>query len=94
MRMQVIGFEILAGTSKKTGNDYDMSRIHTVIPLAESPTAKGSVGTTYDCPAHVLDKIRHLAPPLLCDVEMQDIQQFGRRVQQIASIVPVSRKAD
>ncbi|MDO5625734.1 MAG: hypothetical protein Q4G71_13720 [Pseudomonadota bacterium] len=91
MKMQVIGFEIIAGTSKKTGNAYDMSKVHTLIPLEQTQTAKGAVGTSYDCPSHVLEKIRHLAPPLLCEVEMQDVQRFGARQQQIASIVPADR---
>lgn len=90
MKMKLIGFEILAGESKKTGKPYDMSRIHTTIPLQQSDTAKGEVGTSYDCPAHVLDKVKHLQTPLMCEVEMQDVQVFGQRRQQIVSVVPVS----
>uniref|UniRef100_A0AAU8BA17 Uncharacterized protein n=1 Tax=Dulem virus 61 TaxID=3145772 RepID=A0AAU8BA17_9VIRU len=88
-RMQIVGFEIIAGVSKKTGNPYDMSKIHTMIPLAQTENARGSVGTSYECPAHVLDKIKNLQTPFFCDVEVQDVQQYGRRVQQIASLSPV-----
>lgn len=91
MRMNVIGFEILTGTSSKTGKPYDMSRLHTCIPLSTSETAKGASGTTYDCPSEVLEKIKHLTPPLICDVEMHDVMRYGRRVQEISSVVPVER---
>ena len=92
MKMTVIGFEIIAGeASKKSGKPYDMSRLHTVIPLQSSDKAKGSIGTSYECPAHVLDKIRSLQPPLVCEVEMQDVHAFGERRQQVVSVVPVER---
>ena len=68
-----------------------MSRIHTTIPLQATDTAKGAVGTSYDCPAHVLDKIKHLPLPIVCEVEMQDVQRYGQRVQQIVSVVPEAR---
>ena len=89
--MNVIGFEILTGTSSKTGKPYDMSRLHTCIPLSASDLSKGSVGTSYDCAAPLLEKIKHLSPPMVCDVEMHDVMRFGRRVQEILSVVPVER---
>ena len=91
MKKTVVGFEILAGKSNKTGKDYDMSRIHCLIPLEQNDRAKGSVGTSYDCPAHLLEKVRHLAPPFVVELEMEDVQRFGRREQQIMSLVPVER---
>lgn len=91
MRMTVIGFEIINGISSKTGKPYDMSKLHTCIPLSPSENAKGAVGTAYDCSSEVINKIKHLAPPFACDVEMMDIQRFGRRVQQISAVIPVER---
>lgn len=91
MRILINGFEIIAGTSSKTNKPYDMSRIHTLIPLQPSENAKGSVGTQYDCPSHVLDKIRNLNLPFEADVEVQDVMSFGKRQQQIMSITPVKR---
>ncbi|MDO4768869.1 MAG: hypothetical protein Q4A11_00670 [Brachymonas sp.] len=90
MKLTVQGFEILAGKSAKTGKDYDMSRIHCVIPLQESATAKGYAGTAYQVPAHLIEKIKHLPMPLQCEVEMQDIMRFGKREQQVSSIQPLS----
>jgi len=90
MKMNIVGFEIIAGESKKTGKPYDMSKVHTLIPLAQSNNAVGAVGTSYDCSAHVLDKLKGCQLPLLCEVNMVDVQQFGKRVQQISSIVPAS----
>lgn len=93
MRILINGFEIIAGISTKTNKPYDMSRIHTLIPLQPSEKAKGSVGTQYDCPSHVLDKIRNLNLPFEADVEVQDVMSFGKRQQQIMSITPVKRAA-
>jgi len=91
MKMQIVGFEIITGNAKATGKPYDMSKVHTLIPLAQSDRAVGSVGTSYDCPAHALDQLRGCTMPVLCEVDMVDVQQYGRRVQQISSIAPVSQ---
>lgn len=91
-RMTINGFEIIAGTSSKTNKPYDMSRIHTLIPLQPSDTAKGYVGSAYDCPAHILDKVRALPLPFEADLEVQDVFAFGQRKQQILSITPIARK--
>lgn len=90
MKLTIQGFEILTGKSSKTGKDYDMSRIHCVIPLQESPTAKGYAGTAYQVPAHLIEKIKHLPMPVVADVEMQDVMRYGKREQQVSSIQPVT----
>lgn len=92
-RIAINGFEIIAGISSKTNKPYDMSKIHTLIPLQPSDNAKGFVGSEYDCPAHVLDKIRNMQLPFEADVEIQDVMSFGKRQQQIMSITPVKRAA-
>jgi hypothetical protein len=89
MKMHIVGYEVICGDSKKTGKPYDMSRIYTLIPLSQSERSAGMVSSAYDAPAHVLDKLKGCQFPLLCDVQMQDIQQFGRRMQQVVSISPV-----
>lgn len=93
MKMTIVGFEVIAGESKKTGKPYDMSKVHTMIPLVASDTSKGHVGTSYECPAHVLDKIKGFGMPCVCEVEIVDVQQYGRRVQQIASLSPVVERS-
>jgi hypothetical protein len=90
MKMNIVGFEVIAGNAKATGKAYDMSRVHTLIPLAQSERASGCVGTSYDCPAHVLDKLKGCVMPIVCEVNMVDVQQYGRRVQQISAIAPAS----
>jgi len=92
MKLTIIGFEIIAGvSSKKSGKPYDMSKLHTIIPLQQLDTAKGSIGSSYDVPAHVLDKIKGLQPPFTGEVEMQDVYAYGERRQQVVSVVPVDR---
>ena len=86
MKVQVCGFEVITGTSSKTGKPYDMSKFHTLIPLDESANGVGYSGTSYDCPAHVLDKLKGIRLPVMCEVEMQDVQRFGQRRQQVVSI--------
>lgn len=90
MKLTIQGFEILAGKSSKTGKDYDMSRIHCVIPLQETATAKGWAGTTYQISAHLVEQIKELSMPLQVEVEMQDVMRFGRREQHIVSIHPLA----
>jgi hypothetical protein len=90
--MQICGFEVLVGTSKTTGKPYDMSRFHTLIPLDQSANAVGYSGTSYSCPAHVLDKLRDVTLPITCDVQMQDVQRYGKREQQVVSISPMEQQ--
>jgi len=91
--MQICGYEIITGTSKTTGKPYDMSKFHTLIPLSQSEHAVGVAGTSYDCPAHVLDKLRGITLPAMFEVQTQDVQRFGKREQQVMSITPVDQAA-
>ena len=93
MKLDLKGFEIIKGDSQKTGKPYDMTRIHVDIPLAESATARGKAGTTYDCPAEVLAPILNIKLPAMCEVEIQDVMQWGKRVQRISSIAPINAPA-
>ena len=93
MKFELKGFEIIKGDSAKTGKPYDMTRIHVDIPLAESATARGKAGTTYDCPAEVLAPILNIKLPAMCEIEMQDVMQWGKRVQRIVSITPINTPA-
>lgn len=100
MKLNIIGFEITEGISHKTGKPvpYSIGKLHCVLPIqafaskkegARSVT-KGGMGAEYSVEVSVIDKIAHLAPPMVCEAEMQDVMMFGERKQQIVSLVPVT----
>lgn len=95
MKVNVIGFEITQGISKKNGQPYAIGKLHCALPLAPSQgagnCAKGYMGSTYQLDVSVLRKVEHLAPPFNADIEAQDIMRFGERRQEIVSIVPSER---
>lgn len=91
MKMQVVGFEITEGVSKKTGNPYAIGKLHTMIPLAGAKGAKGFVGHTYDCEVSVLRKIEHLQPPFASDVEVQQVMKYGKAQNEVVSVVPAQQ---
>lgn len=91
MKMQVIGFESNEGVSKRTGKPFAIGRLHTMIPIAGSDSAKGAVGHSYDAEPSILDKIKHLAPPFMADVEVIQVMKFGQPQNQVVSVVPVDR---
>jgi len=91
MKMQICGYEVIVGDSKKSGRAYDMSRVHTLIPLVPSDKAAGVVGTSYDCPGHIVSKLVGCALPIICEVTMQDVMEYGRRKQQISAISPIDQ---
>lgn len=89
MKVNVIGFEISEGTSKKTGQAYAIGKLYAAVPLAPTKGSKGSMGSEYRAEPSILRKIEHLTPPLLCEVEFQDVMRYGERKQEIVSIVPM-----
>lgn len=93
MKMQVCGFEITEGTSKKTGKPYAIGKLHTMIPLAGRDGAKGFAGHTYDTEVSVLRKVEHLAPPFLADVEVQQVMRYGNAVNEVVTVVPAQAAA-
>ena len=95
MKVQVVGFEITEGTSKKTGQPYSIGKLHCALPLAPSDRpgnlAKGLMGSTYQCDVSVLRKVEHLAPPFVADLEQMDVMRFGERRSEVVSIVLTER---
>ena len=94
MKMQIVGVEITEGVSKKNGQAYSMSRVHTVIALApamkgEGNLAKGFIGSTYECDANLVRKIAHLPFPIMCEVDTQPVSRFGVRAEMIVDLAPV-----
>lgn len=94
-RMQIIGIEGNADISKKTGNAFDMSRVHTLIELAplvgKDKVAKGMAGDFFDVSREIISRIEHLQPPFLADVERRDVIKYGKRVNAVTDIRPVER---
>jgi hypothetical protein len=97
-RMLITGFEGNADTSKKTGNAYDMSKIHTSIELAplmgDGKVSKGRAGFSYDCSREVIAKIEHLDPGhgFLADVDMRQVLSYGKPKTVIVDVRPVEVK--
>ena len=93
MKINVIGFEISEGISKKTGSAYAIGKLYAALPLAGSKRSKGYMGSEYRAEVSILRKIEHLQPPLMCEVEFQDVMRYGERKQEIVTIVPVALEA-
>lgn len=94
-RKQIVGIEIMEGTSKKTGNAYSMGTIHTMTKLAPpmggaDNVSKGFMGDRYQCDANILRKIQHLPFPIAADVTTEDVMRFGKRESVVTDIQPVS----
>lgn len=94
MKMQIIGFEGSSGVGKTSGKAYAIGQLHTLAPLAEafseSGIAKGQMGTTYQCPLPLVEKIKHLQPPFSAEVDVRSVMRFGKREEQIFDITPLS----
>ena len=93
MKMQVCGFEISEGTSKKSGKPYAIGKLHTIIPLAGRDGTKGYAGHTYDTEVSILRKIEHLSPPFMADVEVQQVIRYGNAMNEVVTVVPASAPA-
>lgn len=90
--MKVIGYEAMSGVGKTSGKAYAIGRLHTSIPLAPAMaggTAKGEMGTTYDCPENLINNIKHLPCPIMVDVITQDQMKFGKRETVVMDLKPV-----
>jgi hypothetical protein len=97
MKMQVIGFEGSQGIGKKSGKPYEIGSLHVIADLApafsEDGIAKGQMGTTYPCSLEVIQRIKHLQPPFLADVEIAPVMRFGKREEEVRSVTPVGKTA-
>jgi hypothetical protein len=96
MKMQIVGFEGSSGTSKTSGNAYEIGQLHALARLASAfgsgNVAAGFMGTTYRCPLSVIKTIAHLAPPFMAEVDVQDVMKFGKREQEVVSVLPIEKQ--
>lgn len=97
MKMQVVGFEGSAGIGKKSGKAYEIGQLHVVAELApafsEDGISKGFMGTTYQCGLDVIQKIKHLQPPFMAEVETVAVMRFGKREEEVRAVSPVAKGA-
>lgn len=94
MKMKILGFDGAAGIGKKSGKDFAFGNLHTEAELApawgEGGIAKGSMGTTYDCPLPLVQKIQHLQPPFMADVDIRPVMRFSKREEMVFDISPIN----
>lgn len=93
-KMQIVGFEGSSGVGKTSGKAFAIGQLHTLARLAEAYSddgiSRGMMGTTYRCPLPLIQKIKHLQPPFVADVDVQDVMKFGKREQEVIDITPVN----
>jgi len=85
MKAFVIGVNISEGIAKATGKNYSIGKLYAALPLA-GDGARGLMGTEYQCEPAILRKLDGISLPAECNLEMQDVMRWGKRVQEIASI--------
>lgn len=92
-KMQIVGFEGSSGVGKTSGKAYAIGQLHTLAalaaPFSDSGISKGQMGTTYQCPLPLVEKVKHLQPPFVAEVELRDVMRFGKREQEVLDITPV-----
>lgn len=94
-RMMVIGVSASApGAVGKSGKPYSIGQVHTMLPLAKPFAAggieAGEMGVSYRCDPEVVRRIAHLTFPLVCDVDVQTVMQFGKPEQSVSDVRPVT----
>jgi hypothetical protein len=71
-----------------------MGQIHTLAtlaePFSEGGISKGQMGTTYRCPLPLVEKVKHLLPPFVAEVDIRPVMRFGKREDEVHDISPVS----
>lgn len=90
MKLTVHGYQISTGTSSKTGKPYDMSQIFVMLPMQQDENTKGSAGSSYYVPAHLLEKFKNVNLPVDCELEVTDVMRYGNRQQQVSAITLLS----
>jgi hypothetical protein len=93
-RLTVIGVSASApGAIGKSGKPYSIGQLHTMAPLAPAFAAggveAGMMGVSYRCDPEVCRRIAHLPFPLVCDVELQTVMQFGKPETSALDAKPV-----
>ena len=94
MKVQIVGFEGSSGVGKTSGKAYAMGQIHTLAtlaePFSEGGISKGQMGTTYRCPLPLVEKVKHLQPPFVAEVDIRPVMRFGKREDEVHDINPVA----
>lgn len=94
MKVQIVGFEGSSGVGKTSGKAYAIGQLHTLAQLAEAfqdeGISKGQMGTTYKCPLPLVEKIKHLQPPFMAEVDVRPVMRFGKREEEVHDIAPIS----
>ncbi len=94
MKMQIVGFEGSSGVGKTSGKAYAIGQLHTLAqlaePFSEGGISRGQMGTTYACPLPLVEKIKHLQPPFIAEVDVTAVMRFGKREEQVRDITPVT----
>lgn len=85
MKAYVMGLQISEGVSKSSGKPYSIGKLYAALPLV-GDGARGLMGSEYQCEPAVLRKLDSVTLPAYCELEMQDVMRWGKRVQEIASI--------
>lgn len=93
MKMLIRGMEPISGISSKNNKPFDMSKIHTEIPLAPSRNAEqptmGFCGRSYPTTVDVLAAVKHLKDPFVAEVDLREQMIYGKPELTVFSIVPV-----
>lgn len=97
MKLNVVGFEVSEGVSKKTGLPYSIGKLYTLFPLAgvqpkagARNVARGAMVKEFRVEADVLLKVAHLQCPVVIEAEMAEVMRFGELSQDIVKLTPVA----
>lgn len=94
MKMQIVGFEGSQGVGKISGKAYAIGQLHTLAslaaPLSDDGISSGQMGTTYRCPLPLVEKIKHLRPPFMAEVDVRAEMRFGKREEVVYDVTPIT----
>jgi len=92
-KLLIVGLEGSSGIGGKSGKAYDIGNVHTLIDLADpfgvGNVARGQMGTTYQCTSELVKSVQHLPLPFEAECDVKAIMKFGKREENIVSIVPL-----
>lgn len=92
MKLNVVGFEISQGLSKKDGKPYSIGKLHCLFPLAgvnkEGNIARGASVKEFRVEVPILQKVADMQCPCVMDAEMAEVMRFGELSQDIVSLRP------
>lgn len=91
MKVNVIGIEHSQGISAK-GEPYNIGKLYAALMLV-GKGVRGFSGTEYRCEPVVLDKLKDVELPCVCELEIQDVIRWGKRQQEVVAVTPVGKAA-